>query len=158
MSVEAVIPGMIDAGKARDIVLLLEAHQRALVSAAVDHRMDLALMVPGHDDWRFADHRCAIVARLRDFDVQTKIIPGTPPENPLLLQLVDFRIGKETLGPTRDAFVGPYENQCPGRGRTRKRCRKHLVILSCLAEFRRSNETTEPSDVIANNHLSEINK
>ena len=100
---------MIDAGKARDIVLLLEAHQRALVSAAVDHRMDLALMVPGHDDWRFADHRCAIVACLRNFHVQTKIIPGTPPENPLLLQLVDFRIGKETIGCARDAFGGPLE-------------------------------------------------
>lgn len=51
---------MIDAGQAGDIVLLLEAHQRALVSAAVDHRVDLAVMILVTMNWRSTDHRCAI--------------------------------------------------------------------------------------------------
>ncbi len=71
------------------------------MGAAVDHRMDLTLLIPGHDDRRFADDCCAIVARLRDFDVETNIIPGTPPENPILFQLVDFRIGKGAIGRAR---------------------------------------------------------
>ena len=88
---------MIDTAQAGDIVLLLETDQRSLVGAAVDHRVDLAVMIPRHDHRRLTDRRRAVVAGFRNLDLEAKKVPGPPPEDLFLLQLVDFRIGKETV-------------------------------------------------------------
>jgi hypothetical protein len=77
------------------------------MSAAVDHRMNLAVPISRNDDRCFADGRRPIIAGVLDLDVEAQEIPGLAPENLLLLELVDFRIRKELIGRASHALWWP---------------------------------------------------
>ncbi len=94
-AVEVVVPGVIDAAQARDVVLLLQAHQRALVGATVHHRVDRAIVVARDHHRRLSDGRGAIVARIGDLDLEAEKAPHRPAEDALLLERVDLRIGEQ---------------------------------------------------------------
>ena len=74
---EIVAPGMIDAGQpVLGVAALLQADEIAAMGAAVDHRMDLAVLAARDDDRRLAEKRRLVVARLGQFVGEAEILPG----------------------------------------------------------------------------------
>ncbi len=100
---------MIDAGQVLGVAAVLQAHQGALMGAAVDHGVKSAVLVAGDDDRYLADRGGLVVARIRDVDVETKIVPDRPPEDAFLLELVNLLIRKQPERHARDPFFGPAE-------------------------------------------------
>ena len=58
-------PGVVDAAEILDVTALLQRDQSAAVCAAILERVDFAVRVARHDDWRVADGGGAEVAGAR---------------------------------------------------------------------------------------------
>ena len=82
---EVVAPRMIHAGQRLRVAALLQAYQRTLVRAAVDHGVDGAVLVAGDDDRHVADRGETPVPWIGNLDFQAEKIPDRPAEQPLLL-------------------------------------------------------------------------
>ena len=102
-----VAPRMIDAGQRLGVAAFLQADQRALVRAAIDHRMDRAVLVARHDDRHFADCGEAPVARIGNLDLQAEEIPDRPAEQPLLFLGIDRGIREHAERHARHAVPRP---------------------------------------------------
>jgi len=109
LAVQAIAPGMVDAGQHRRVAFFLQADQRTLVGAAVDHRVDLAFLVARHDHRGLADAGQLEVARLLHVELETKEIPHRPVEDARLLERIDLRVGEQSIGNLGYAAFRPDE-------------------------------------------------
>ena len=109
LAVQIVCPGVVDAGKILAVAPFLQADQRSLVGATVDHRMDVAVFVARDDDGNFADEGGLEVARVRDVDIEAQEMPDWSPEYLFLFQGVDVRVRIKAIGDASDASFGPFK-------------------------------------------------
>jgi len=79
------------------------------MGAAVDQRMDFAVMPAGDDNRRLAEKCRQIVARLRQFAGERQILPGWPEKDPAELGLIDVGIAEHAVGHPRGAFGRPID-------------------------------------------------
>jgi len=85
------------------------ADQIASVGAAVYDDMERPIGRTGQDDRRVADEGGFEVPGLGHLGFQADVMPGTPPEDSLLLERIEFRVGVDPVRGTPVALAGP----CP---------------------------------------------
>ena len=143
-----VAPGVIHAGQRLGVAALLQAHQRALVRAAVHHRVDRAVFVARHDHRYFADRGEAPVAGVRNFDFQAEEIPDRPAEQPLLLLGVDRGIGEHAKRHTRHAVLRPDEIACEIARHRNVHCLppRHVLAATVAAAAENGAMCAPPAD------------
>src|SRR5690606_8747100 len=101
IAIQLVGPLVIGADKAARIALRFLAEAHAAMGAAVFDHVDAAITVAHHDDRTLADPGLAVIARLRDLDLQRDIAPmAMAVEETVELAAIDRRIG---IGPEGDA-------------------------------------------------------
>ena len=110
-ALQVIGPGVIDARERLAVVPFLEADQRALVGAAVDHRMHRAVVIAGDDDRDLADEAGLGVARPGDVDFQAEEMPDRTAKDPVLLEPIDLRVGKQPKRNAGDAAFWPIERR-----------------------------------------------
>ena len=110
---EVVAPRMVHAGQRFRVAAILQADKRALVRAAIDHRMDRAVLVAGDNDRHFPDRREPPVAGIGNLDLQAEKIPDRSAEQQPLLARIDFRVGEQAEG-TRDTPSSGHSRSVPG--------------------------------------------
>src|SRR5208282_5952105 len=86
---EIIAPGVVDAGQVVGMAAPLETNEVAAMRAAVDHRMDLAVLPAGDDDWGLAEKGRQVIARLRQLAGECQILPGRPEKDPAELGAID---------------------------------------------------------------------
>jgi hypothetical protein len=91
---EIIAPRVIHAGQRLRIAALLQAHQRALVRAAVHHRVDRAVLIARDHHGHIADGGKSPVAWIGKLDLEAEEVPDRPAEQPPLLLGVDRGIGE----------------------------------------------------------------
>ena len=107
---EVVIPRMIDAGQAvRGVALALQADEIAAMGAAVEHRMDLAVLAAGDDDRGLAEKGRLVVAGLGQLVGEREVLPARAEKDAVELGLVDVGVGKHPVRDPRIALLRPGE-------------------------------------------------
>ena len=109
---EIVTPGMVNAGQRLRVAALLQAHKCSFVSAAIDQRVDHAMLVARDDDRCFTDGGETPVARIGNLNLQAQKIPDRPAEQPLLFLGVDLGIREHTEGHACHAALRPDQIAC----------------------------------------------
>ena len=89
----------------------LQADEVAAMGAAIDHRVDLAVLPAGDDDRRLAEEGRQVVARLRQFAGEREKLPGRPEKDPAELGAVDVGVGEHPIRHPRVAFGRPFERR-----------------------------------------------
>ncbi len=75
---EIIAPGVIDAGQIVGMAAPFQTDEVAAVGAAVEHRMNLAVMSAGDDDRSLAKKGRQIVARFGQFSGEGQKLPSRP--------------------------------------------------------------------------------
>lgn len=109
LAVQRIVPGMVDTRERRLVVALLQAHQRALVRAPVDHRVHGPVFVARHDDGCIAQPRRLDVAGLAHFTFHAQVVPHRSTKNLLLLHGIDLLVGEDLERDTCHATFRPAE-------------------------------------------------
>src|SRR5207247_1928143 len=105
---EIIAPGMIDAGQILGMPAPLETDEIAAMGAAVDHRVDLAVLPAGDDDRRLAEKGRQVIAGLRQLPGECEILPGRPEKDPAEFGTIDLGIGEHPIGDAGIAFGRPF--------------------------------------------------
>src|ERR1700722_6102393 len=92
------------------MTLALETDEVAAMGAAIDHRVNLAVLAAGDDDRRLAEKRRLVVARVGQLVGQDEELPSGAEKQSVQLGAVDVGIGKDAVGDPRIAFLRPGEN------------------------------------------------
>src|SRR5215471_10899332 len=89
---EVVAPSVIDAGQVLGMAAPLQADEIAAMGAAIDHRMDLAVLAAGDHDRRLAQESRQVIARLRQLAGERQILPSRPEKDAGELRAVNLGI------------------------------------------------------------------
>src|ERR1700730_7002334 len=81
------------------------------MGAAVDHRVDLAVLAAGYDDRRLAEEGRLVVARFGELVGQREILPGRPEKHAVAFGPKDLRVGKHPVRHPRIALFRPFERR-----------------------------------------------
>src|SRR5262249_7887318 len=106
---EVVAPGVVDAGQIVSMAAPFQTHQIAAMGAAVNHRVDLAVLRARNDDRRLAEKGRQVVARLRQLAGERQILPGRAEKDPAELCLIDLGVAEHPVRHARIAFGRPFE-------------------------------------------------
>src|SRR5579871_6205657 len=92
LAMEVVSPAVIKASEGLPLATCFHAEERALVRAAVNHRLDAAFLIADDDDRSIADVRGPITAGFRNFSFEAQIIPHGSAKDVLLFPCIDLRV------------------------------------------------------------------
>src|SRR5215475_5887436 len=109
VALEIVTPGMVDAGQVVGMAASLQADEVAAMSAAVNHRVDLAVVPAGDDDRRLPEKRRQVVAGLRQLAAECEVLPGGPEKDAVKLGAIDVGIGEHPVRHACVAFGRPFD-------------------------------------------------
>src|SRR5712691_9027710 len=88
---------------------LFQADQIAAMGAAVDHRVDFAVLAADDDDRGLAEKGRPVIAGLGQLVGQREVLPARPEKDAVELGMVDFRVGKHPVGDPRITLFRPFE-------------------------------------------------
>src|SRR4051794_2429011 len=107
---EVVAPGVIDAGQpVFRVAALFQADEIAAMGAAVDHRMDVAVLPARDDDRGLAEKTGLVVARFGQLVGEAEILPARAEKDPVAFGAVDFGVCEDLVRDARVPLFRPFE-------------------------------------------------
>src|SRR5262249_52517674 len=130
---EVIAPSVVVAGQVLGMAAPLQADEITAMSAAIDHRVDLAVLAAGDDNRSLAEKSRQVIARLRQLSGQDEILQIRPKEDAGKLLVLNLPIRKYPIWDAgialgRPPEYGPLDLWLHGGvlSRRRKRCRRGL--------------------------------